>query len=196
MKPDKDDRQLIQRLKLKNPNAMEELITQYYNYVAVIVDNISRNALTTEDKEEVIANVFISIWNHSGNIDEKYQSLKPYIAATARNMTKNELRKNTSYYKEDIEQYINISTGENIENDIIKKMLTESIKICIDELPEEDRKFFIWFYYYGWTISDISQKTGRKESTIKSKLIRGRDKLKTIIEKRGISNEDCKIFFE
>ena len=46
------------------------------------------------------------------------------------------------------------------------------------------------------TIAVIAEETGLKESTVKSKLLRGREKLKLKMEKKGFRYEDCKIFFE
>lgn len=46
------------------------------------------------------------------------------------------------------------------------------------------------------TIAVIAEETGLKESTVKSKLLRGRKKLKLKMEKKGFRYEDCKIFFE
>lgn len=50
--------------------------------------------------------------------------------------------------------------------------------------------------YYTKTIAVIAEETGLKESTVKSKLLRGRKKLKLKMEKKGFRYEDCKIFFE
>ena len=49
---------------------------------------------------------------------------------------------------------------------------------------------------YTKTIAVIAEETGLKESTVKSKLLRGRKKLKLKMEKKGFRYEDCKIFFE
>ena len=46
------------------------------------------------------------------------------------------------------------------------------------------------------TTITLRQETGLKESTVKSKLLRGRKKLKLKMEKKGFRYEDCKIFFE
>ncbi len=61
-------------------------------------------------------------------------------------------------------------------------------------LPYEDKE--VSYYYYTKTIAVIAEETGLKESTVKSKLLRGRKKLKLKMEKKGFRYEDCKIFFE
>ena len=70
------------------------------------------------------------------------------------------------------------------------------LKESIYELSVDERKCFISYYYYTKTIAVIAEETGLKESTVKSKLLRGRKKLKLKMEKKGFRYEDCKIFFE
>lgn len=76
-------------------------------------------------------------------------------------------------------------------------MLSLSVNVFAAEpLTDDERKCFISYYYYTKTIAVIAEETGLKESTVKSKLLRGRKKLKLKMEKKGFRYEDCKIFFE
>ena len=66
-----------------------------------------------------------------------------------------------------------------------KSMLLELIR----ELGEPDNEIFIRHYWYDEKLSKISDVTGICQSTIKTKLRRGRIKLKDILLKRRYSNE-------
>ena len=78
----------------------------------------------------------------------------------------------------------------------LKEEVIKCLKESIYELSVDERKCFISYYYYTKTIAVIAEETGLKESTVKSKLLRGRKKLKLKMEKKGFRYEDCKIFFE
>lgn len=59
------ERRLIKQLKQHDPDALSELMQQYTAYVGTIVRNILGKVLTESDVEEVTADVFVIVWNHS-----------------------------------------------------------------------------------------------------------------------------------
>ena len=59
-----------------------------------------------------------------------------------------------------------------------KKELAEAVKKAVSRLPQPDREIFLRFYYYYQTQEEIAAETGINISTVKTKLRRGRQKLK------------------
>lgn len=59
------DKDLIKGLKNKKRSALEKVIETYSAYVSVVVYNVIGLSATKEDMEEVISDVFISLWNNS-----------------------------------------------------------------------------------------------------------------------------------
>ena len=169
-----DEKQLMLELKNKDERALKICMNKYYRYVVYIVENIIGSALPYEDKEEVVSNVFV----------------------IARNMAKNALRKTSKMHFENYEDAFQVGTNEHIEYGPLKEEVIKCLKESIYELSVDERKCFISYYYYTKTIAVIAEETGLKESTVKSKLLRGRKKLKLKMEKKGFRYEDCKIFFE
>lgn len=127
---------------------------------------------------------------------DKVDSFKPYLGTIARNMAKNALRKTSKMHFENYEDAFQVGTNEHIEYGPLKEEVIKCLKESIYELSVDERKCFISYYYYTKTIAVIAEETGLKESTVKSKLLRGRKKLKLKMEKKGFRYEDCKIFFE
>ena len=60
------------------------------------------------------------------------------------------------------------------------------VRRSIDHLGEPDREIFLRHYYYYQTVSEISQEMRLNESTIKTKLRRGRSRLRTILLRWGV----------
>ena len=246
-----DEKQLMLELKNKDERALKICMNKYYRYVVYIVENIIGSALPYEDKEEVVSNVFVALWNYSADLDtDNYSTFKPYLGTIARNMAKNALRKTSKMHFENYEDAFQVGTNEHIEYGPLKEEVIKCLKESIYELSVDERKCFISYYYYTraclkkafrelqvpvcgrfypneggvagygnrmrvkytakWglqiaemifqtrskTIAVIAEETGLKESTVKSKLLRGRKKLKLKMEKKGFRYEDCKIFFE
>lgn len=84
------ERILIRRLKQHQPQALEELIKTYSPYVGTIVRNIIGKYLSESDVEELTADVFLAVWEHTDQL--KAGKLTAYLAAIARNRAKNRIR--------------------------------------------------------------------------------------------------------
>lgn len=174
-----DEKQLMLELKNKDERALKICMNKYYRYVVYIVENIIGSALPYEDKEEVVSNVFVALWNYSADLDtDNYSTFKPYLGTIARNMAKNALRKTSKMHFENYEDAFQVGTNEHIEYGPLKEEVIKCLKESIYELSVDERKCFISYYYYTKTIAVIAEETGLKESTVKSKLLRGRKKLK------------------
>ncbi|WMJ86471.1 RNA polymerase sigma factor [Anaerocolumna sp. MB42-C2] len=188
-----DDLKLIHGLKERDENALNRCINRYHSYVSYIVGNIIGKSLPQEDKEEIIMDVFLAIWNHADSIDpDMYPSLKPYIGAIARNKSKNKLRSLSKYNTILLDDEILIVSNDFTES-IIKSEIKEILLEAINMLSKEERVCFLKYYYYQKPIRIIAEETNLKESTIKSKLSRGRKKLKELLDRKGYNYEDFNI---
>lgn len=189
-----DDLKLIQRLKEHEESALNICINKYHSYVSRIVANVIGCSLPEEDKEEIILDVFLAVWNHADSINsEMYPSLKPYIATIARNKSKNKLRTLSKFNSTVlIDDEIVVDTRDFTKG-IFQRELKEILLETLNKLNKEERICFIKYYYYQKSIRVISEETGINESTIKSKLARGRNKLKDLLESEGYRYEDINI---
>ena len=85
----KKEIRLIKGIKSGNEKYLEKCIRQYTPYVAYIVGNIIGLALPQEDKEEVISDVFVTLWKKRELLDEnRLEKLQGYIGTIARNLSK------------------------------------------------------------------------------------------------------------
>jgi len=138
--------------------------------------------MTKEDVEETASDVFYTLWNNSGNLIPG--KLKPYLGSIARSKAKNKLREldKTVTLEEDW-----IITSDRTPDAIIEaKEQTHAIRSTLEALTPADKEIFIRHYYYYQTVAEIEAETGIKASTVKSKLKRGREKLKYILYERGV----------
>ncbi len=175
-----NDKNLIKDLKNKKRSALEKIIESYSAYVSVIVYNTIGMIASKEDIEEVVSDVFISLWNNGIYIKDDCE-LRPYIGAIARNKAKNKLRemKNTIELNEKI-----VSDKGNPETEAVKADESRRLYDAVMSLGEPDSEIMIRFYYNGEKIREISKALSLNASTIKTKLKRGREKLKNYLEER------------
>lgn len=179
---------LINKLKKKNTAALEHIIEMYTPYVSTIIRNILQGYISCEDLEELTADVFLSLWEHSDNI--KSEHLSGYLSAISRTKALNYIRKNV-VITENIEEQIIVS-DDNVEEDTVKREVADILKEIITDLPVKEREIMLRFYYYQQKISEIADDMGMNESTIKTKLFRSRKIMRKELEKRGYGYEENK----
>ncbi len=190
------EKYLMKRLKRGEEAALRVLIGRYGAYVGYIVENICGQAVSREDKEEIVSNVFLSLWTHREQVNaENFDSLKPYLGSIARNMSKNVLRGLPRVYHEELDSCIFLQSGQDVEKETMQRVIRDCLMECILELPETDRLCMIAYYYYEKTLSVIAKEQNLSENTVKSKLFRGRKKLKAKLKERGIDYEDFQNYF-
>lgn len=79
--PGKDAR-LLEQLKHQNRRALERVMRRYTAYVGTILRNITRGQASSEDIEELTADVFLALWHHAPEM--RTEHLTGYLASIAR----------------------------------------------------------------------------------------------------------------
>ena len=168
-----DESKLLMQLQKRHKNSINQAIEVYTPYLSTVLYNMVGNGLPKEDIEEIVSDVFVVLWKNAEYIDLSKGTLRSYIAATARNLALKRLNKKKDYTNlDDIEIPI-----EDDFTDDNKKSIWDAVM----SLGEPDNEIFVRFYKYDEKLKDISKATGLNISTIKTKLSRGKLKLKKIL---------------
>jgi len=155
---------------------LEKIIKDYSNYAITIINNMVKNNLNKEDKEEILSEIFFIVWKNKEKLDIN-KNLSSYIAGVTKNIAKEYLRRikinynicdyeNTLYSYDEIEIFnTNMETIRKIENKL-------------NNMKEIDKKIFLEFYYYCKSIKDIAKEQNISIFSVKQRLYRIRNKLK------------------
>ena len=164
---------------------IEKMIKDYKNYISTIIDNNSRKLISEDDKEEIISDVFLTIWHNKYKIDSN-KKLSHYIAGITKNMVNNRLKKMQKQIEIlDIDKQ-ELSVLENIEILIEQKDILKAIEEELNNLKELDYKIFTKFYYSGKTTKEIANELHLKNNNVKVRLYRIRKNVKKGLEKKNI----------
>ena len=174
------DALLLHGIRGGHENALEQAIDKYAAYVCTIIRNTAGAALTHEDIEEVASDVFLALWENADKADR----LKAYIAAIARNKAKNKIREVAEILP--LEETMLADNGGTPEDSAISEEERRIVKSAVLAMGETDREIFLRHYYGTQTVPDISRETGMDESAVKQRLVRGRKKLKLIIDREAM----------
>lgn len=170
-----DEKVLLQRLRNREENSIDEAIEIYTPYLSTVLYNMAGNELMKEDVEEIIPDVFVVLWRNAKYIDLEKGTLRSYIAAVARNFGLKRLNRKTDHTPiEDIE----IADERNLQEEASN---SELVWNAVMSLGEPDNEIFVRRYKFDEKIRDISNAMGLNISTVKTRLSRGKRKLRKIL---------------
>lgn len=169
---------LLNSLKNKNRNCLNDIIKLYTPYVNVVVYNIIGSTASAEDIEEVISDTFVSLWRHADTISPDKGGIRAYLGAIARNAAKNKLRECKIHDNLDENTTSLLASPQEVILQKEKKLLLSDM---ITALGEPDSEIFFRYYYFDEKIKNIASVMGMPVSTVKTKLSRGKIKLKKAI---------------
>ena len=177
-----NEKRILKALRRGDSAALEQIIDQYTPYVFAIISNILSHALPREDLEEVVSDVFCSLWYSRAQVEPG--KLKAYLAAIARNAAKSRLRrlKLTEPLEDDL---LELSLPGPEEGVLALELKAACRDLAVDSLGQPDSEIFLRRYFLYQKTGDIAQALGMNAATVRSRLSRGREKLKEHLEERG-----------
>lgn len=177
------DSALLRKLKSGSAGALEALIRRYTPYVSACAYRVM-GALPYEELEEAVADVFVELWRHAGELDPE-RSLRPWLATVASNKAKNRLRA----YSPAAAIPDDAPAPVDLQSQAEEKETGEALWQAVDRLDEPERTLFLRYYYEGEKLKTVAAELGMNLSTVKTKLRRGRLLLREQLrEKEGMEH--------
>lgn len=180
------ERKQVKALQRGDTAALSSIIDEYSAFAGAIVYHIIGNAMAKQDCEEVVADAFFTLWKNAGKIMPG--KLKPYLASIVRSKARNKLRQRGIELP--LEEETLICVDDAYAERLDQQTQAQMIRRTLMRMDQPDRDIFIRHYYYCQTVSTISAEMDLNPSTIKTKLRRGRDRLRQQMHERGIFCED------
>lgn len=162
---------------------VEALMNDYTNYILTIIRNFTLN-LSEEDVEEIMLDVFLTIWNNQEKLIRDC-NMSPYIAGITKNLIRKKYRK--LKVVENIEDYDEkLVSLENLELIFSENEKNRAILEEVNKMKPDDKEIFIAYYYDEKRVKEISIMLNISESKVKSRLFRIRKKLKKVLKEREV----------
>lgn len=177
-----NDSVILRAMRSKDPRSLEKLMDKYIPYVSAIVWNFLRSSMTKEDAEEVVSDVFLAAWEQAKDIQP--YAVKAWLGAVARNKAKQKLR-HAGFDLPLEEDVLEIPGEDTPEGAMARAEEARLVREAVDYLEQPDREIFLRHYWYAQTVAEIGAELHLNESTIKTKLRRGRQRLKKTLQKWG-----------
>ena len=135
-----------------------------------------------EDVEELTADVFLALWAHAGELNPE-QGLRPWLGTVARNRAADWLRthKEAAPLPEDAAA----PGGADPQAEAERREWAARLWDAVEGLDEPDRTLFLRYYYEEEPLDQVCRDLKMRPSTARSRLCRGRRKLKERLTQEG-----------
>lgn len=181
------DMEVIKRVRAGNNAAYEELVLKYEKRVFNTVMNMVKHE---QDSMDITQNVFVKAYTHIGNYNGESEYFT-YLFRIAINECKDywkkaSKKKNVSLYGEDGEPLEVADQGSDpaVINEAAELKIAVNQEIYV--LAPEYRDVLLLRGIYGLSYEEIASVTGVDIGTVKSRLHRGREKVKEALKLRNL----------
>jgi RNA polymerase sigma-70 factor (ECF subfamily) len=179
------DRDLLQNIIEGDNEAFAELYNKYAEYALRIAMSVTRNKMSAAD---AVQETFIRVYKnlHSFDIDKPFE---PWLYRILINECNRILGKNSNLVLVDDFIENNLQGSKEDEHKFEKY---ETLYRAIESLEDNNKIPIVLMYLKGFKESEIADILDTNVNTIKSRLFKGRQKLKNLIEKleRGKEHSD------
>lgn len=175
---------ILCKMQAGDPAGLEALMDRYLPYVSAVVWNILRGSMSREDGEETASDVFLAAWEQAGELRPGH--VKAWLGAVARHKAKNKLRRagRTLPLEDDV---LDIPGPGDPAGELEQAEERAVVRRAVFSLPEPEQEIFLRHYYYAQSVKEIAAVLELNESTVKTKLRRGRFKLKELLTKEELA---------
>ncbi len=180
-----EERKALGGIRRRDEQGLIWVIRKYTPYVSTIVHQIIGAAMSSADVEEVTSDVFLALWDGAKGVQSG--KLKPWLGAVARNKARERLRQ--AGLTLPLEEDVLILEQDDMTKALEAKEQAELVSRAVLQMTPPDNEIFLRHYYYGQTVAVIAGKLNMKESTVKSRLRRGREKLRKALTEGGYGVE-------
>lgn len=165
--------------------ALNRVMDHFTPYLSTVVWNVMGPAASVQDVEEVVSDVYLSLWTHRDTLDPA-RGVKSWLAAAARNRAIDRMRTAPPppLPLEDGEPV----RGSSPEEELERKQFAAALLQAVEALPPPDNALVFRFYYEEERLKDIARDLGLSVPAAKSRLCRARQKLKETLTKGGLAD--------
>lgn len=126
----------------------------YSDYYGKVYGYCRSRLPSSQDAEDVAADVFVKVYEKLGSYDENKSSLSTWIYTITRNTLTDRYRTGRLLYEIPEEQ----EDGTSVEDDVCRAEMLERLAGALSHLPERERNILILRYYSGKTLKDIAER--------------------------------------
>jgi RNA polymerase sigma-70 factor (ECF subfamily) len=180
-----EEGKLIEMLHSGDSEAFYHVVETYNKLLWVIVGGVLNDVGTSEDIEECISDVYVSLWRKPKAYDPRKGSLKTFLAIVAKRKALDRYRQLTKMKIVELDDAIRSSDDDLLEF-IAKRDMYCELYEAIRLLKEPDQEILIRRYFLDEKPSGIAAKSSLPVKEVENRLYQSKLKLREILLTKGV----------
>jgi RNA polymerase sigma-70 factor (ECF subfamily) len=171
---DEDLMQLVQRA---DPRALEVL---YERHSTASFSLAYRMLGTRAAAEDVVQEVFLSVWRSGGRYDRARGSVRTWTLGIVHNRAIDALRRTTVHDRRrasDERATERLEAPENTEVEVARRDEARAVRSALESLPPEQERVIELAYFGGFSHSEIAEMLDAPLGTVKGRMRLGLEKM-------------------
>lgn len=164
----KDDKEIIERLQRRDPDAMGELYDRYGRLVYSLIYKVVRNEGVAED---LVQESFLRIWNRIGAFDKEKGALGPWILTVARNRAIDYIRSVDGRLRQSTIEMERIESPA-VFSDLVGQLEAvdrmKALKAAFESLNPNQRMVIELAYFEGLSQTEMADRLKQPLGTVKT----------------------------
>jgi RNA polymerase sigma-70 factor (ECF subfamily) len=165
---------LLHRISARDQSAVSDL---YDRHSRLLYSLITRIVHDRAEAEEVLQEVFLSVWTKAHTFDHRLGSPVGWLVRLARNRAIDRLRTLDARTRA-VEAMDEPSVGDNPEESTVRNQEGGRVRQALSTLPAEQRLLIEQAYFRGLTHSELAEAFGLPLGTVKTRVRSGMQALR------------------
>lgn len=175
------ENELIERIAGKDEKALSELYDRYAKLLYSVILAIVKDQ---KEAEELLQEVFITVWNKSSLFSLKKGNAYSWLVAITRNIAIDRIRSKKFKDHRSLMEGIELPL-ENIDTSPLDAMIIVERSLIVNEalskIPHEQKETIMLTYFEGYSQKEIAELLDIPLGTVKTRIRMGMQKLQTLI---------------
>jgi RNA polymerase sigma factor (sigma-70 family) len=178
------DEALIEALRQKNLDALEELYDRHHRMAMAIVYRVLSDRGMAED---VIQEAFLAVWRQSETYAASRGSVRSWLLSIVRHRAI-DLTRGSAFSREKVslDQVVLEPRYPDTWQEVSARLDSQQIRKAMDELPQEQREVIMLAYFNGYNQREIAERIGVPLGTVKGRIRLGMQKLRGMLKDTGV----------
>ena len=131
--------------------------------------------------EEVVQEAFLAVWRNRGRFDPGRGSFRPWLLTIVRNRARDRIRARRVRVESSEERWDSPSDAVDVWEEVSAEAERVRVRRALSTLPGDERRMFGLAFYEGFSQSEISARLEMPLGTVKSKMRRGMQRLRSLL---------------
>jgi len=184
------DGQLVALVAEKDAGALEALYDRY----GKVAYSLARRIVVDETlAQDVVQEVFLSIWRDAGRFDAARGTVSTYLLAMTHHRAVDVVRREENLRRRrttDEALEFEPDPKPGVEDDVEAAERRDQVRAALAQLPQAQREALALAYFGGYTQREVASLVGVPLGTVKTRMAAGMRKLKDALREPGREDEE------